>query len=100
MPYLGQQPEGEKEHGFHGPAAGRLAECPAGRGPSCTSCFDRTRLSDSTSARAVGRVSDYTWPGRGLVLNDSTSARAGGPHVCVEGNGGWRAGGGAGGLSE
>lgn len=32
MPYLGQQPEGEKEHGFHGPAAGRLAECPAGRG--------------------------------------------------------------------
>lgn len=76
MPYLGQQPKGEEEHGVHRPAAGRLAECPAGA-PSCTSCLDRTRLSDSTSARAVGRVSDYTWPGRSLVLNDSTSARAG-----------------------
>lgn len=28
MPYLGQQPEGEEEHGVHGPAAERREECP------------------------------------------------------------------------
>lgn len=28
-PYLGQKPEGEEEHGVHGLAAGRRAECPA-----------------------------------------------------------------------
>lgn len=28
MSYLGQQPEGEEEHGVHGPAAGRWEECP------------------------------------------------------------------------
>lgn len=75
MPYLGQQPEGEEEPGVHG-ATGRGTAC----GQSCASGSDRTPLSDSTSAQAEAqRVSDCTWAGKGLVLNDSTSVRAGDP---------------------